>query len=83
MTDQTKRIKDLEALVLDLQKRSQWAREDADMRKIDLDKMTNLRDEWQRVAYHLAEHISYTDRGDDLGTEEVIAKACTDVKFGE
>ena len=42
-----KRIKNLEQLVLDLQKRLNWAREDADMRKIYLDSMTKDRDHWR------------------------------------
>lgn len=41
-----KRIKSLEQLVLDLQKRLSWAQENADMRKIYLDQMTQSRDYW-------------------------------------
>lgn len=47
LQDARKRIKSLEQLVLDLQKRLNWAREDADMRKIYLDSMTKERDYWR------------------------------------
>ena len=58
------RIMQLEELMLELSKRLAWAQENADMRKISLDKVSIDRDNWRTVAYNLARLLGKPEYAD-------------------